>query len=230
MRHCTWTHACSVWGPGWWGSAVTFNCDNTGAVAVINCGYPHNIPQILHLLRCLFFIRAHFKSQCMLHDLTAAHHAQIALGLSYRHSAEPPQLEFVSTSVNPAKARLSITPSILMQLRQILQTHARRQDTSAVGSGMWCEQERYIHSCVIGFRVWSSSTSLTWRCTSREYTIPSLFRDSTQCIKTDPLRKGVFIHLGRGSCKKDNSSEEIRSCRSSFSVPALSRADAAGLI
>ena len=49
-------------------------------------------------------------------------------------------------------------------------------------------------------------------------------------FKTDPLRKGVFIHLGRGSCKKDNSSEEIWSCRRSFSVPALSRADAAGLI
>ena len=32
---------------GWWGSAATFNCDNTGAVAVINCGYSH-IPQIMH--------------------------------------------------------------------------------------------------------------------------------------------------------------------------------------
>ena len=52
--------ACSVWGPGWQGSTVTFHCDNMGAVAVINSGYSR-IPQIMHLLRCLFFIRAYFQ-------------------------------------------------------------------------------------------------------------------------------------------------------------------------
>lgn len=45
-------------GPGWWGSAVKFN--NTGAVAVINSGYSR-VPQIMHVLRCLFFILAYFQ-------------------------------------------------------------------------------------------------------------------------------------------------------------------------
>ena len=52
--------ACSVWGPSWRGSAVTFHCDNMGAVAVVNSGYSR-VPQIMHLLRCLFFIRAFFQ-------------------------------------------------------------------------------------------------------------------------------------------------------------------------
>ena len=52
--------ACSVWGPSWRGSAVTFHCDNMGAVAVINSGYSR-VPQIMHLLRCLFFVRAFFQ-------------------------------------------------------------------------------------------------------------------------------------------------------------------------
>ena len=45
---------CSIWGRHWRGSAVTFHCDNVAAVAVVNSGYSR-VPQILHLLRCLFF-------------------------------------------------------------------------------------------------------------------------------------------------------------------------------
>ena len=36
------------------------HCDNTGAVAAVNSGYSR-VPGIMHLLRCLFFIRAHFE-------------------------------------------------------------------------------------------------------------------------------------------------------------------------
>ena len=35
------------------------HCDNTGAVMVANSGYSR-APQIMHLLQCLFFIRARF--------------------------------------------------------------------------------------------------------------------------------------------------------------------------
>ena len=52
--------ACAVWGPAWYGQRVVVNCDNTGAVAVTNSGYS-KIPSIMHLLRCLFFIRAQFQ-------------------------------------------------------------------------------------------------------------------------------------------------------------------------
>ena len=52
--------ACVIWGPRWRHSVVTAHCDNEGAVAVINAGYSR-VPRIMHLLRCLFFIRAHFE-------------------------------------------------------------------------------------------------------------------------------------------------------------------------
>ena len=52
--------ACAVWGRRWVGQVVRVSCDNTGTVAVVNSGYSRS-PQIMHLLRCLFFIRAHFQ-------------------------------------------------------------------------------------------------------------------------------------------------------------------------
>ena len=52
--------ACAVWGHGWHGQRVIVNCDNTGAVAVANSGYS-KAPRIMHLLRCLFFIRALYQ-------------------------------------------------------------------------------------------------------------------------------------------------------------------------
>lgn len=54
------TAACTLWGSDWQGSSVVLHCDNMGSVAVVNSGYS-KVPQIMHLLRCLFFIRAHFS-------------------------------------------------------------------------------------------------------------------------------------------------------------------------
>lgn len=42
------------------GSSVVVHCDNMGAVTVVNMG-SSKVQQIMHLLRCLFFIRAHFN-------------------------------------------------------------------------------------------------------------------------------------------------------------------------
>jgi len=52
--------ACAVWGHAWHGQRVIVNCDNTGAVAVANSGYSR-APRIIHLLQCLFFIRAIYQ-------------------------------------------------------------------------------------------------------------------------------------------------------------------------
>lgn len=41
---------------------MTVHCDNLGKVALVNSGYS-KVPQIMHLLRCLFFIRAHLQIQ-----------------------------------------------------------------------------------------------------------------------------------------------------------------------
>ena len=39
---------------------MTVHCDNTAAMAVVNSGYSR-VPEIMHLLRCLFYIRAHLE-------------------------------------------------------------------------------------------------------------------------------------------------------------------------
>ena len=48
----------AIWGPQWRNS-IKFYCNNEGGVAAINSGYS-KIPGILHLLRCLFFIRVYY--------------------------------------------------------------------------------------------------------------------------------------------------------------------------
>ena len=51
--------AVAVWGALWRHGSVVVYCDNEGAVAAVNSGYS-KVPRIMHLLRCLFFIRARF--------------------------------------------------------------------------------------------------------------------------------------------------------------------------
>ena len=52
--------ACAVWGKGSNNVRVTVHCDNLGTVALVNSGYS-KVPQIMYLLRCLFFIQAQFQ-------------------------------------------------------------------------------------------------------------------------------------------------------------------------
>ena len=52
--------ACAMWGVNWAGGSVTFHCDNAAVVAVVNSGYSR-APKIMHLLRCMFFIRARIQ-------------------------------------------------------------------------------------------------------------------------------------------------------------------------
>ena len=51
--------ACAVWGHRWKAKRVQLYCDNEAAVAVLNTGYSHD-SLIMHLLRALFFVKAHF--------------------------------------------------------------------------------------------------------------------------------------------------------------------------
>ena len=51
--------ACAVWGTDLQNGTVTVHCDNMGTVAIVNSGYSR-VPAIMHVLRCLFFIRARF--------------------------------------------------------------------------------------------------------------------------------------------------------------------------
>lgn len=52
--------ACGVWGSEWSNQTVVVHCDNMSVVALVNSGYSR-VPSIMHILRCLFFIRAQFQ-------------------------------------------------------------------------------------------------------------------------------------------------------------------------
>ncbi len=52
--------SCAQWGRQWRRCQVVVHCDNTAAVSVVNSGYSRD-PQIMHLLRSLFFIKAHLE-------------------------------------------------------------------------------------------------------------------------------------------------------------------------
>ena len=52
--------AAAVWGRRWQELRVIVHCDNMGTAAVVNSGYS-KVAAVMHLLRCLFFIRARFQ-------------------------------------------------------------------------------------------------------------------------------------------------------------------------
>ena len=59
--------AAAIGGPKWRGSVVLCHCDNQAVVSVVRGGYCKD-PSMAHMLRCLFFIEAHFDL-----TLTATH-------------------------------------------------------------------------------------------------------------------------------------------------------------
>ena len=52
--------ACAVWGSAWHGSRVSCRCDNQAAVQTIASRSCRD-PSLMHLLRCLFFLEAHYQ-------------------------------------------------------------------------------------------------------------------------------------------------------------------------
>ena len=52
--------ACAVWGQVFANMGIIAHCVNLGAVAVVNSGYS-KVDSIMHLLGCLFFVRAYFQ-------------------------------------------------------------------------------------------------------------------------------------------------------------------------
>ena len=51
--------ACMIWGPWWKDSSVLVHCDNLAVVQVVNSGYSTD-KDMMHILCCLFFIRAYW--------------------------------------------------------------------------------------------------------------------------------------------------------------------------
>lgn len=51
--------AAAIWGHQWSRKTIVAQCDNLAVVEVLNRGYSRE-PDIMHLMRCLFFFSAHF--------------------------------------------------------------------------------------------------------------------------------------------------------------------------
>jgi hypothetical protein len=49
-----------LWGQHWSGNVVLIHCDNIAVVDVLNSGFAKD-GMLMHLLRCVFFISAHFE-------------------------------------------------------------------------------------------------------------------------------------------------------------------------
>ena len=49
-----------LWGQYWNGNVVLIQCDNIAVVDVLNLGWAKD-GLLMHLLRCVFFISAHFE-------------------------------------------------------------------------------------------------------------------------------------------------------------------------
>ena len=52
--------AAAVWGKEWYGLTVQARCDNSAVVAILNWGNSQD-PEVMHLIRCLAFIKAKFQ-------------------------------------------------------------------------------------------------------------------------------------------------------------------------
>ena len=52
--------AAAVWGKDWLGKNVMAYCDNSAVVAIINKGDSRE-PDVMHLMRCLIFLKAKFQ-------------------------------------------------------------------------------------------------------------------------------------------------------------------------
>ena len=100
--------ACAMWGVNWAGGSVTFHCDNAAVVAVVNSGYSR-APEIMHLLRCMFFIRARIQL-----DVWAVHTPGAQNGIADAISRN--NLHRFFLQVPEAQARRVMVPRALREL------------------------------------------------------------------------------------------------------------------
>ena len=105
--------ACAVWARYWRGRAVIVHCDNTGAVAVVNSGYSRESP-IMHLLRCLFFIRATYQFSLYAVHISGSQNSW-ADALSRGHA------NFLHTQVGDSTYQRSTVPGSLITLLMLEQ-------------------------------------------------------------------------------------------------------------
>ena len=95
------TIAAVVWGRGWQGKVVRAWCDNEAVVCIVNQGTSRD-PEVMHLVRCLAFVKARFQfklvashirgSSNIKADALSRNNLQLFQSLHPQAAAEPTQI------------------------------------------------------------------------------------------------------------------------------------------
>ena len=108
------------------------------------------------------------------------------------------------TAARVAQTRLPITPSILLQVRQVWQAHPCRQDASTLWAAVCMCFFRFLRAGEVVVPLASNydpTVHLSHEDVRAENTAsPQYLEIRIKASKTDPFRKGVSIYVGRGSC------------------------------
>ena len=106
--------AAAIWGHEWAGKWVVSNCDNQAVVAVLNSRYSRE-KDLMQLLRCLFFLEAHFQFQLSAYHLPGILN-DCADDLSRNHlssfQAKMPMADTYSSSIPPSLLQWLLHPDL----------------------------------------------------------------------------------------------------------------------
>ena len=136
--------AVAVWGCEWAGQNIMALCDNMAVVDVLRKGDSKE-PQVMHLLRCLAFLKAHFQFSLFASHICGRSN-DLADALSRNNSqyflAHYPQARRNPTPLPPELLDLTIVqmPDWTSRLWTVLWNDIFRQDYSAV------------HTAIVRFR------------------------------------------------------------------------------
>lgn len=99
-----------VWGKHWKGTHVHFRCDNQATVTIIQSRYSRD-DEVMHLLRCLFFVEAAFNFS-FIPEHVPGRYNDLADALS-RNNISPSLLQVQSMDQQPTAIQAEI-PNLLL--------------------------------------------------------------------------------------------------------------------
>ena len=138
-----------IWGSHWRGCTVCCCCDNEAVVSVVNSGACRD-KQIAHLMRCVFFIEAHFDF-----SLVAKHVPGVSNSEADAISQNNLRAFFASNPQAHSSHKLSVpqmpdggrTQLDVGRLDQLVQQHLRQALAPTTQSSYAYGQRRYLDFC-----------------------------------------------------------------------------------
>ena len=139
--------------------------------------------------------------------LVAVRFAQIALGLRDPHMGEMPRLEYMvkgfkrSAAIGPREHRLTITPRILRQLKQVWQDYPNRRDAAMLWTAATMCFFGFLRSgevVVPSDRAFNPAVHLAYADVRIDSQVsPWMLEVRLKASKTDSFQRRVTIYIGR---------------------------------